>query len=145
KKIGITVEIDKYDGSQTSGIIGNPKIVKDKNYGIIIMGWGPDFPSVQGYGQPLWDSKYILDSGNNNFAMIKDKAIDANFDKFVTELDGAKKEQIATEINHQVMEGAYYLPFVFEKFINFRSSELTNVYTTDAYSGQYDFISLGLK
>ncbi|MFJ6570759.1 ABC transporter substrate-binding protein [Streptomyces sp. NPDC091292] len=144
KKIGIIADIDKYDGSQTSGIIGNPTVVKKKNYGIIIMGWGPDFPSAQGYGQPLWDSKYILDSGNNNFAMIKDKAIDANFDKFATELDPAKKVAIATELNHQVMEGAYYLPFVFEKFINWRSNRLTNVYTTDAYSGQYDFTSLGV-
>ncbi|WP_392672715.1 ABC transporter substrate-binding protein [Streptomyces sp. LN785] len=143
-KIGIKVDIDQYDGSQGSGIIGNPTVVKKKNYGIIIMGWGPDFPSVQGYGAPLWDSKYILESGNNNFAMIKDKAIDANFDKFTTELDDAKKAQIATEINHQVMEGGYYLPFVFEKFINWRSSRLTNVYTTDAYSGTYDFISLGV-
>ncbi|MFB7268905.1 ABC transporter substrate-binding protein [Streptomyces sp. NPDC056244] len=144
KKIGIEVEIDQYDGSQTSGIIGNPTVVKQKNYGIIIMGWGPDFPSVQGYGAPLWSSKYILDSGNNNFAMINDKAIDANFDKFSVELDAAKKEQIARDINHQVMEGGYYLPFVFEKFINWRSDRLTNVYTTDAYSGQYDFTSLGV-
>ncbi|MFD8919226.1 ABC transporter substrate-binding protein [Streptomyces sp. NPDC059569] len=144
KKINIDVEIDQFDGSQTGGIIGNPKVVQQKNYGIIIMGWGPDFPSVQGYGLPLWGSKYILESGNNNFAMIKDKAIDANFAKFVTELDPAKKEQLATAINHQVMEGAYYLPFVFEKFINWRSSRLTNVYTTDAYSGQYDFTSLGV-
>ncbi|MFV0127660.1 ABC transporter substrate-binding protein [Streptomyces sp. HMX112] len=145
KKVGIEVEIDKYDGSQTSGIIGNPSVVKSKNYGIIIMGWGPDFPSVQGYGQPLWDSKYILDSGNNNYAMIKDPAVDKLFDDYVLELDEAKKEQIAKNINHKVTEGAYYLPFVFEKFVNWRSSELTNVYTTDAYSGQYDFISLGLK
>lgn len=143
-KIGIKVDIDQYDGSQTSGIIGNPTVVKKKNYGIIIMGWGPDFPSVQGYGAPLWDSSYILDSGNNNFAMIKDKAIDANFDKFSTELDPEKKKAIATEINHQVMEGAYYLPFVFEKMVNWRSSRLTNVYTTDAYSGMYDFTSLGV-
>ncbi|MFE6763578.1 ABC transporter substrate-binding protein [Streptomyces sp. NPDC057689] len=143
-KIGVKVDIDQYDGSQTSGIIGNPSVVKKKNYGIIIMGWGPDFPSVQGYGAPLWDSSYILESGNNNFAMIKDKAIDANFDKFSTELDPEKKKTIATEINHQVMEGGYYLPFVFEKFINWRSSRLTNVYTTDAYSGMYDFTSLGV-
>ncbi|WP_299534178.1 ABC transporter substrate-binding protein [uncultured Streptomyces sp.] len=143
-KIGIKVEIDQYDGAQYSGIIGNPTVVKDKGYGIIIMGWGPDFPSVQGYGQPLWDSSYILESGNNNFAMINDKAIDANFDKYSVELDAEKKKTIATEINHQVMEGAYYLPFVFEKFINFRSSRLTNVYTTDAYSGMYDFTSLGV-
>ncbi|TLS44187.1 ABC transporter substrate-binding protein [Streptomyces montanus] len=145
KKIGITAEIDQYDGAQSSGIIGSPSNVKKKGYGIIIMGWGPDFPSVQGFGLPLWDSKYILESGNNNFAMINDKTIDGLFDDYVKELDDAKKEQIATEINHKVMEGGYYLPFVFEKFINWRSDRLANVYTTDAYSGQYDFVNLGLK
>ncbi|MFJ5999082.1 ABC transporter substrate-binding protein [Streptomyces sp. NPDC092370] len=145
KKVGITADIDQYDGSQTSGIIGSPSNVKKKGYGIIIMGWGPDFPSVQGYGLPLWDSSYILESGNNNFAMIKDKTIDGLFDKYVTTLDDAGKTKIATEINHKVMEGGYYLPFVFEKFINWRSSRLANVYTTDAYSGMYDFVNLGLK
>ncbi|WEH43627.1 ABC transporter substrate-binding protein [Streptomyces sp. NBC_01218] len=144
-KVGIKVDIDQFDGAQTSGIIGNPTVVKQKGYGIIIMGWGPDFPSVQGFGQPLWDSSYILESGNNNFAMIDDKAIDANFDKYSVELDDAKKTALSTAINHQVMEGGYYLPFVFEKFINFRSSRLTNVYTTDAYSGMYDFASLGVE
>jgi len=43
------------------------------------------------------------------------------------------------------MEGAYYLPFVFERFLNWRSDNLANVYTTDGYSGQYDFVNLGLK
>ncbi|MER5830465.1 ABC transporter substrate-binding protein [Streptomyces sp. NPDC002130] len=145
KKVGITADIDQYDGSQSSGIIGSPSNVKKKGYGIIIMGWGPDFPSVQGYGLPLWDSSYILESGNNNFALIKDKTIDGLFDKYVTTLDDAGKTKIATEINHKVMEGGYYLPFVFEKFINWRSSRLANVYTTDAYSGMYDFVNLGLK
>ncbi|TPQ15750.1 ABC transporter substrate-binding protein [Streptomyces sporangiiformans] len=145
KKVGITVDIDQYDGAQSSGIIGSPSNVKKKGYGIIIMGWGPDFPSVQGYGLPLWHSKYILESGNNNFAMIDDKTIDGLFGDYVKELDDAKKEQIATEINHKVMEGGYYLPFVFEKFINWRSNRLANVYTTDGYSGQYDFVNLGLK
>ncbi|OQD56609.1 peptide ABC transporter substrate-binding protein [Streptomyces phaeoluteigriseus] len=145
KKIGITVEIDQYDGSQTAGIIGSPSNVKKKGYGIIIMGWGPDFPSVQGFGLPLWSSKYISESGNNNYALIKDKAIDGLFAQYVTTLDDAGKTKIATEINHKVMEGAYYLPFVFERFINWRSDNLANVYTTDGYSGQYDFVNLGLK
>ncbi|WP_395574866.1 ABC transporter substrate-binding protein [Streptomyces sp. BK79] len=145
KKVGITVDIDQYDGSQTAGIIGSPANVKKKGYGIIIMGWGPDFPSVQGYGLPLWDSSYILESGNNNYALIKDKAIDGLFDKYVTTLDDAGKADIAKQINHKVMEGGYYLPFVFEKFINWRSSRLANVYTTDGYSGMYDFVNLGLK
>ncbi|WP_210587987.1 ABC transporter substrate-binding protein [Streptomyces sp. GESEQ-35] len=145
KKIGITAEIDQFDGSQTSGIIGSPSNVVKKGYGIIIMGWGPDFPTVQGYGMPLWDSKYILESGNNNFALIKDKTIDGLFDDYVSELDDAKKTEISTEINHKVMEGGYYLPFVYEKFINWRSDRLANVYTTDGFSGMYDFVNLGLK
>jgi peptide/nickel transport system substrate-binding protein len=145
KKIGINAQIDQFDGSQTSGIIGSPENVKKKGYGIIIMGWGPDFPTVQGYGMPLWDSKYILESGNNNFALIKDKTIDGLFDQYVTTLDDAGKTKIATEINHKVMEGGYYLPFVFEKFVNWRSDRLANVYTTDGYSGMYDFVNLGLK
>jgi peptide/nickel transport system substrate-binding protein len=145
KKVGIEVEIDQYDGAQTSGIIGNPDVVKKKNYGIIIMGWGPDFPTVQGFGMPLWDSSFILPNGNNNFAMIDDKSIDAKFDDFVKELDDTKREQIASDINKKVMEGAYYLPFVFEKIVTWRSSRLTNVYSTYTYSGQYDFASLGVK
>ncbi|MFI6036351.1 ABC transporter substrate-binding protein [Streptomyces sp. NPDC051315] len=145
KKIGITAEIDQYDGSQTSSIIGSPSNVKKKGYGIIIMGWGADFPSVQGYGLPLWNSKYILESGNNNYALINDKTIDGLFDSYVNTLDDAGKEKIATQINHKVMEGAYYLPFVFERFLNWRSSRLANVYTSDGYSGMYDFVNLGLK
>lgn len=145
KKVGIDVEIDQYDGAQYASTVGSPSNVKKKGYGIIIMGWGPDFPSVQGYGLPLWHSDYILDSANNNFAMIDDKEIDGLFADYLTQLDDAGKAKIATQINHKVMEGAYYLPFVFEKFINWRSSRLANVYTTDGYSGMYDFVNLGLK
>ncbi|BCL27548.1 ABC transporter substrate-binding protein [Streptomyces aurantiacus] len=145
KKVGIDVEIDQFDGAQTTGIIGAPANVKKKNYGIIIMGWGPDFPSVQGYGLPLWSGDYILESGNNNFALIDDKTIDGLFDSYTKELDDAKKADISKEINHKVSEGGYYLPFVFEKFINWRSSRLANVYTSDGYSGMYDFVNLGLK
>jgi peptide/nickel transport system substrate-binding protein len=145
KKVGIDVGIDQYDGSQTAGIIGSPSNVKKKGYGIIIMGWGPDFPSVQGYGLPLWNSDYILESGNNNYALIEDKEIDGLFDKYVTTLEDSGKADIAKQINHKVMDGAYYLPFVFEKFINWRSSRLANVYTSDGYSGMYDFVNIGLK
>ncbi|MCD9876583.1 ABC transporter substrate-binding protein [Streptomyces guryensis] len=145
KKIGINAQIDQYDGSQSPGIIGSPSNVKKKGYGIIVMGWGPDFSTVQGFGLPLWNSKYIAASGNNNYALINDKTIDGLFDQYTTTLDAAGKAKIATQINHKVMEGAYYLPFTFEKFINWRSNNLANVYTSDTYNGTYDFVNLGLK
>ncbi|MFJ8745895.1 ABC transporter substrate-binding protein [Embleya sp. NPDC127516] len=144
KRIGIDAQIDQYDGSQTSGIVGSPTNVEKNGYGIIIDGWAADFPSVQGFGRPLWDSKYILQSGNVNYALIEDKAIDDLFDAYANEPDEAAKVRIAKEINHKVMEGAYYLPFTHEKYLNWRSGRLTNVYMTDAYNG-YDFVSLGLK
>jgi peptide/nickel transport system substrate-binding protein len=145
KKIGVTAEIDEYDGAQTAGIIGNPEVVKKKNYGIIIMGWGPDFPSGQGYGMPLWHSKYILDNGNNNYAMIDDPKIDKMFAEAIAELDKDKAAEKYAAINAEVMKGAYYLPFTFEKNIIWRSSRLTNVATTDAFSGRYDYSMLGVK
>ncbi|GAA2931265.1 ABC transporter substrate-binding protein [Streptomyces enissocaesilis] len=144
-KIGIEVQIDQYDGAQTSGIIGAPKNVEKKNYGIIIMGWGADFPSGQGFSQPLVDSRFILDSGNNNFSMMKDKSIDALFDKALLETDPDKAAGFYRQINEKVSEAAVYLPFTFEKNVIWRSSRLTNVYTADSYNGRYDYASLGVK
>nr|WP_026251795.1 ABC transporter substrate-binding protein [Streptomyces sp. SID8377] len=145
KKVGITTELDEFDGAQTSGIIGAPKTVKSKGYGIIIMGWGADFPSGQGFLQPLVDSRFILESGNNNFAEIKDKAIDGLFDQALQQTDANAAAEIYKQINQKVSEGAYYLPFTFEKNIIWRSSRLTNVYTADAYNGRYDYASLGVQ
>ncbi|MEU0186136.1 ABC transporter substrate-binding protein [Streptomyces sp. NPDC006207] len=145
KKVGITTELDEFDGAQTSGIIGAPKTVKSKNYGIIIMGWGADFPSGQGFLQPLVDSRFILESGNNNFAEIKDKSIDGLFDQALQQTDPNAAADLYKQINQKVSEGAYYLPFTFEKNIIWRSSRLTNVYTADAYNGRYDYASLGVQ
>ncbi|MEU1537563.1 ABC transporter substrate-binding protein [Actinacidiphila glaucinigra] len=145
KKVGITTELDEFDGAQTSGIIGAPKTVKSKGYGIIIMGWGADFPSGQGFLQPLVDSRFILESGNNNFAEIKDKAIDGLFDQALQQTDANAAAEVYKQINQKVSEGAYYLPFTFEKNIIWRSSRLTNVYTADAYNGRYDYASLGVQ
>ncbi|MEU6344198.1 ABC transporter substrate-binding protein [Streptomyces sp. NPDC046977] len=145
KKVGITTELDEFDGAQTSGIIGAPKTVKSKNYGIIIMGWGADFPSGQGFLQPLVDSRFILESGNNNFAEIKDKTIDGLFDQALQAPDANAAGELYKQINQKVSEGAYYLPFTFEKNIIWRSSRLTNVYTADTYNGRYDYASLGVQ
>jgi peptide/nickel transport system substrate-binding protein len=143
-KVGIDVDIDQYDGAQTSGIIGNPKVVKDKGYGIIIMGWGADFPSGQGYSQPLVDSRFILPNGNNNFSELNDPEIDGLFDKALLETDPDKAGEVYKQINEKVSAHAVYLPFVFEKTLMYRSSRLTNAYISDAY-GKYDYASLGVK
>ncbi|MFG2870136.1 ABC transporter substrate-binding protein [Streptomyces sp. NPDC048338] len=144
KAVGIDAQIDQFDGAQTSGIIGSPKVVKDKGYGIIIMGWGADFPSGQGFLQPLVDGRFILQSGNNNFSELNDPAVNGLFDQALKETDPAKAGELYKQINTKVSEAAVYLPFTHEKNIIWRSSRLTNVYTADAYNGRYDYASLGV-
>ncbi|CAM5395609.1 ABC transporter substrate-binding protein [Streptomyces abikoensis] len=144
KAIGIDAQIDKYDGAQSTGIIGSPQNVKAKGYGIIIMGWGSDFPSGQGYLQPIADGRFVQQSGNQNYPELDDPAINKTFDEAIAETDVEKAGKIYQEANKKVMEGAWYLPFTYEKNIIWRSSRLTNVYTADAYNGRYDYASLGV-
>ncbi len=144
KQVGIDAQVDQFDGAQTSGIIGSPKVVKDKGYGIIIMGWGADFPSGQGFSQPLVDGRFILQSGNNNFSELNDPAINKLFDQAIAETDPDKAGEIYKQMNQKVSEAAVYLPFVYDKTITWRSTRLTNAYTADAYNGRYDYASLGV-
>ncbi|MBT2539868.1 ABC transporter substrate-binding protein [Streptomyces sp. ISL-44] len=144
KQVGIEADVDQFDGAQTSGIIGSPKVVKEKGYGIIIMGWGADFPTGQGFSQPLVDGRFILQSGNNNFSELNDPAINKLFDEAIAETDPAKAGDIYKQMNQKVSEAAVYLPFVYDKTITWRSSRLTNAYTSDAYNGRYDYASLGV-
>ncbi|MFJ6794225.1 ABC transporter substrate-binding protein [Streptomyces sp. NPDC091268] len=144
KQVGIDAQVEQFDGAQTSGIIGSPKVVKEKGYGIIIMGWGADFPTGQGFSQPLVDGRFILQSGNNNFSELNDPVINGLFDKAIAETDPAKAGEIYKQMNQKVSEAAVYLPFVYDKTITWRSSRLTNAYTSDAYNGRYDYASLGV-
>lgn len=144
KAANINAKIDQYDGSQQASITGSPDNVKKKGYGIIIGGWGPDYPSGAGFMQALSDSRFIPANGNYNLPEIKDPSIDALYDQAAAETDPAKAGEIYSQINHKIMEGAYYLPFVVDKALNYRNPRLTNVYETAALS-MIDFQALGVS
>ncbi|WIM96287.1 ABC transporter substrate-binding protein [Actinoplanes oblitus] len=140
----INAKIEQYDGSQQASITGAPDNVKSKGYGIIIGGWGADYPTGAGYMQPLADSRFIPKNGNYNLPEIKDPAIDKLFDQAQLETDPAKAAEIYSQINHKIMEGAYYLPFVVDKALNYRNPRLTNAYVHEAF-GMIDFQALGVS
>jgi peptide/nickel transport system substrate-binding protein len=142
KLANINAKIEQYDGAQAASITGSPDNVKKKGYGIIVTGWGADYPTGGGYMQPLSDSRFIVPNGNFNMPEIKDPSIDALYDQAAGETDPAKSADIYSQINHKIMEGAYYLPFVVDKALNYRNPRLTNVYINDAF-GMVDFQALG--
>ncbi|MFH8295159.1 ABC transporter substrate-binding protein [Streptomyces sp. NPDC018059] len=144
-KVGIKVQVDSLDGADTSSITGSPSVVKKRGYGMTMSGWGPDFPSGQGYAQPLFDSRFLNPTGNYNESQIKDKKVDALFDKAIAETDPAKAGEIYKELDKRILDNADWMPFLYEKNITWRGPRLTNAYMSDGYNGRYDYVSLGVK
>ncbi|QKW09323.1 ABC transporter substrate-binding protein [Streptomyces sp. NA04227] len=145
KKIGISLSVDPLDGAESSSITGSPTVVKKRGYGMTMSGWGPDFPSGQGFGQPLWDSRFIAENGNYNEAQLRDKAVDKAFDDAIAAKTPEEAAQIYTDMNKRILDQAVWMPFIYEKNISWRGPNLTNVYSSAAYSGRYDYVSLGVK
>ncbi|MFI9782600.1 ABC transporter substrate-binding protein [Kitasatospora sp. NPDC051984] len=144
KAVNIDVTVQQYDGKLIASEIGAPDVVKAKSYGLIVMGWGADFPTGSGYLQPLMDGRFIPSNGNSNYSEINDPEINSWFDQAAAMTDPAKAAELYKKINHKVVDGAYYLPIVADKALNWRNPRLTNVYITDAF-GEVDFQALGVS
>ncbi|MGW4384547.1 ABC transporter substrate-binding protein [Kitasatospora sp. NPDC004531] len=144
KAVNIDVTVQQYDGKLIASEIGAPDVVKSKGYGLIVMGWGADFPTGSGYMQPLMDGRFIPSNGNSNYSEINDPEVNAWFDQALQETDPAKAAEIYKKINHKVIDGGYYLPIVADKALNWRNPRLTNVYINPAF-GEVDFQALGVS
>jgi peptide/nickel transport system substrate-binding protein len=142
--VGIKARLDPSDASlYFRSTIGAPANVHSKGYGLMMAGWGADYPTASGFLAVLVDGRQIHESGNNNYAELDDPAINKLIDDAKAEPDPAKNAEIWKQINKLVMDTATYLPFTYDKALNYRNPRLTNVYVTQYY-GMYDFGSLGV-
>ncbi|MFD8870267.1 ABC transporter substrate-binding protein [Streptomyces sp. NPDC059590] len=142
--VGITITIERIELSNYYTAVGTPSTVKKRGYGIILGRWLPDFPSGQGFLQPLVDGRFIPSSGNVNLAQLDDESINGLFDKAIAEQDRKEIRDTYRQINRRVSDAAGYVPLVFQKNYTWRGPRLTNVYTSHIYAGSYDFASLGV-
>jgi peptide/nickel transport system substrate-binding protein len=145
KAIGINATLDVSDASlYFRSTIGSPSNVAKKGYGIMVAGWGADFPTGYGFLQVLVDGRAILPSGNNNYAELNDPEINSLIDQAKSETDPAKAATIWGQINSKVMDTATQLPFVYDKALNYRNPRMTNVFVQE-YFGMWDFSTLGVS
>jgi peptide/nickel transport system substrate-binding protein len=143
-QVGIKVTIAASDASgYYRTTIGSPSNVKAKGYGLMIAGWGADFPTAYGFLQVLLDGRAIKPSGNNNYAELNDPEINSLIDQAKAETDVNKAAAIWTQIDKKAMEQAVNVPFVWDKALNYRNPRLTNAFVNGSY-GQLDFGSLGV-
>jgi peptide/nickel transport system substrate-binding protein len=143
-KVGIKITVDPIDGAEASSITGSPTVVKKRGYGMTMSGWGPDFPSGQGFGQPLWDSRFLSETGIYNESQITDPAVDKLFDNAIAETDPVKAGEIYKQLDKRILDQADWMPFIYEKNITWRGDRLTNAYMSDAFNGRYDYVALGV-
>ncbi|MEV7009058.1 ABC transporter substrate-binding protein [Streptosporangium sp. NPDC051022] len=144
-RVGIKLTIKKYpSGDWSAQYAGKPDFVHKNNLGIMIAGWGADWPSGFGFLSQIVDGRAIKASGNYNMMELNDKSIDDLLDKGIQTADAAARNEIWAQVDQKVMESAAFLPFVYEKTLIFRPSTLTNVYVHPAW-GMYDYTWLGVK
>ncbi|GAA3113559.1 ABC transporter substrate-binding protein [Planomonospora alba] len=144
-RVGIKASIKKYpSGDWSSQYAGKPDFVHQNKLGIMIAGWGSDWPSGFGFLSQIVDGRFIKASGNYNMMELDDKTINELLDKGIQTTDPAARNEIWAQVDQKVMESAAFLPFVYEKTLIFRPASLTNVYVHPAY-GMYDYTWLGVK
>ncbi|WEV25813.1 ABC transporter substrate-binding protein [Streptomyces sp. 71268] len=143
-RVGISVKVEQLPFAEFATAIGKPDQVKRKGYGISLRRWSADYPTGRGMLEPLADGRRITPQGNLNVALLRDKALDKLFDTSRANQDQGRAESDDQRINHKVSDAAAYLPLTFEKALTWRNPRLTNVTTTSAYGGGYDFVSLGV-
>jgi peptide/nickel transport system substrate-binding protein len=142
-KVGIKLTIKPYPiADYTKLYAGKPDYAKANKLGIIIYGWGADWPDGFGFLSQIVDSRVIRAAGGNTNLGIKIPAADAALDKALVTTDPKAREVIWGDIDKLVMENAAVLPGVWSKGLLFRPANLTNVFVNDAL-GQYDYAAMG--
>jgi peptide/nickel transport system substrate-binding protein len=121
---------------------GKPDFAKSNGLGLMVYGWGADWPDGYGFLAQIVDSRVIRATGGNSNLSVKDPAVDALLDKALTTTDTAAREQIWVDIDKKVMDDAYVLPGIWAKGLLYRPTNLTNVFITDGFQ-MYDYLALG--
>lgn len=146
KKIGITAKIQQYPSSKYfSDYAGVPEFTKQNNVGLMMMQWGADFPTGYGYLQQILNGKAIGTSGISNLSQLDNPEINNLLDTAIANTDKTAREKAYAEVDKKAMEQAAIVPLTYFKVLNYRSPKATNLVSTSAYSGQYDYLNVGVK
>jgi peptide/nickel transport system substrate-binding protein len=142
-RAGIKLEIKPYPlADYTRLYAGKPDYAKANDLGLIVYGWGADWPDGYGFLAQIVDSRVIRATGGNSNLGIRDPAIDQMLDQALLTTDTAAREQIWEGIDRKVMEEAFVLPGVWARGLLYRPPNLTNVFISNGFQ-MYDYLALG--
>jgi peptide/nickel transport system substrate-binding protein len=142
-RAGIKLDIKPYPLADYLRLYaGKPDFAKANNLGLIVYGWGADWPDGYGFLSQIVDSRVIRSTGGNTNLGVRDRAIDQMLDQALVTTDPVARQQIWVNIDRKVMEDAFALPGVWAKGLLYRPPNLTNVFISDGFQ-MYDYLALG--
>jgi peptide/nickel transport system substrate-binding protein len=144
KTAGINATLKQYpSGKYFTDYAGVPKFTEKQNIGLIMMQWGADWPSGYGFLQQILNGSAIGDSGNTNLSQYDNKDVNALLEKAIGTQDNAARNGLYTEIDKKTMDDAVLVPLTYFKVLLARPQYATNLVSTAAFSGQYDYLNIG--
>jgi len=142
-RAGIQTDLKPYpSGDYFKLYAGKPDFAKSNGLGVMITGWGADWPDGYGFLAQIVDSRVIRATGGNTNLSVKDPAVDQLIDKALQTTDTPTREKVWVDIDKKVMDDAYILPGIWAKGLLYRPKTLTNVFITDGFQ-MYDYLALG--
>jgi peptide/nickel transport system substrate-binding protein len=144
-RVGIKLTLKPYpQGDYFSSYAGNPPYVVKNKLGLVINGWGADWPDGYGFLSQIVDSRVIRETGGSSNTSVRIPEVDKMLDNALKELDTDKRNQLWSAIDKRVMEEAVIYPGVYSKALLARSKNATNIFVSDAW-GMYDYVGLGAQ
>lgn len=142
-RVGINTTLKPYPaGDYLKLYAGKPDFAKANGLGLLVYGWGADWPDGYGFLSQIVDSRVIRATGGNSNLGIRDPEIDKLIDLALTQTDTAAREKTWVDIDKKVMADAYVLPGIWAKGLLYRPPNVTNVFITDGFQ-MYDYLALG--
>ena len=144
KAAGINATLKQYpSGKYFTDYAGVPKFTEKQNIGLIMMQWGADWPSGYGFLQQILNGSAIGQSGNTNLSQYNNKDVNSLLEKAIGTQDDAARNALYTEIDKKTMDDAVLVPLTYFKVLLARPQYATNLVSTAAFSGQYDYLNIG--
>jgi peptide/nickel transport system substrate-binding protein len=143
-RVGIEAEVlDFPSGEYFDRYGGCPEYLRTHGIGIIMFGWGADFPDGYGFLQQIVDGRAIKERGNQNMGELDDPAVNQLLDEGARCPDPARRAELWHRIDRMVMEHAVIVPYLYPRSLLYRHPDARNVYVTGSF-GMYDYAGLGV-
>ena len=143
-RAGIKLTIKPYPlGDYLKLYAGKPAYADANGLGLMVYGWGADWPDGFGFLSQIVDPRVIHAAGNSNLS-VRDPQVSALIDKANAATSVTARQQAWVNVDKKVMDDAYLLPGIFAKGLLYRPANLTNVFITNGFQ-MYDYLAMGVK